>query len=93
MKERRAFAAIGILLLVACDSRPDQWDAAVYPDRSDLSVREHIRGFRTFELCQEAAITRMNQIQVESGGDYECGYRCRPLADGSGQDLCKETRK
>ena len=76
----------------ACDRRPDQWDAFVYPDRFDLTRHEAILGFKSFESCQVAAIDRMHRIQGEGGGDYECGYKCAPRAPG-GLNVCKETRK
>lgn len=85
-------AIVILFLLTACDQRPDQWDAFVYPDASNLTANETIRGFKTFELCQRAAIDRMNAIQKPSGGDYECGYKCAPLGSYGG-NICKETRK
>lgn len=61
--------AAASLLVMGCDRRPDQWDAFVYPDANDLSVSEKIAGFKTFELCQDAAISRMRAVQTENGGD------------------------
>ena len=84
--------ALLFTLLASCDSRPNQWDAFVYPDASDLTVSEEIAGFKTFELCQSAAIDRMRRVQKPTGGDYECGYRCAPDPK-LGVNVCKETRK
>lgn len=85
--------ALPLLLLAGCDSRPDQWDAFIYPDAADLSDFERIAGFKSFELCQRAAIDRMRSIQVESGGDYECGHKCEADPAIGGLNVCKETRK
>jgi hypothetical protein len=85
-------AASAAALLVGCDDRPAQWDAFVYPG-DDLLTHEEIRGFVSFELCQEAAQHRLQSLRPDGGGDYECGYRCGPLAPGSTTRLCKETRK
>ncbi|WP_313808556.1 hypothetical protein [Sphingobium sp.] len=85
--------ALLALSTAACDSRPDQWDAFVYPDRDDLSKHEEIAGFKTFELCQQAAIGRLRTLPDPDTGDYECGYKCEPRADLDGVNVCKETRK
>lgn len=89
----RIAVTISALLLVGCDNRPDQWDAFVYADGADLSGYERISGFKSFELCQRAAIDRLRSIQRESGGDYECGYRCESNPSPGGISFCKETRK
>ena len=87
-------AAVGLALAASgCDARPDQWDAFVYPDRNDTWVKEEIPGFKTFELCQQAAINRLSQLPDPDQGDYECGYRCAPDPEFGGMKLCKETRK
>lgn len=85
-------AAILLLFLAGCDSRPDQWDAYVYPG-DDLVEFEEIKGFKTFELCQEAAIDRLRIVRPDGGGDYECGYRCALSPKYGYLNVCKETRK
>lgn len=82
--------ALLLLFVAACDDRPDQWDAFVYPG-DDLLVHETIKGFKTFELCQQAAIDRLRSERPDGGGDYECGHKCQQLASGS--NVCEETRK
>jgi hypothetical protein len=86
-------ATFALLILSGCDNRPDQWDAFVYPDRNDLTVSEKIAGFKTFELCQSAALQRLRSNPEPDSGDYECGYKCEPRADLDGISVCKETRK
>lgn len=83
-------AALAFLAVAACDSRPDQWDAFVYPG-DDLLTHEEIRGFQTFELCQQAAIDRLRSKRPDGGGDYECGYKCKPSEYGG--NICETTRK
>jgi len=82
--------AVLALAVLGCDDRPDQWDAFVYTG-DDLLTNETIRGFKSFELCQQAAIDRLRSARPEGGGDYECGYKCEPTASGS--NICAETRK
>jgi hypothetical protein len=89
---RSAFA-LALLALSCCDKRPDQWDAVVYPDSGNLAAFEQIRGFKTFELCQQAAIDRIRSLPNPENADYECGYRCGPDSDFAGLNVCKETRK
>jgi hypothetical protein len=89
----RGLVVFMLLVLGACDSRPDQWDAFVYPNRNNLSIFDRISGFKTFELCQQAAIDRMRVIQEASGGDYECGYKCGMSPEFGGLNVCEETRK
>lgn len=80
------------LLLTGCDDRPDQWDAFVYPDADDLTAFKTIRGFKTFELCQSAAINELRSLPDPDRGDYECGHKCE--FDPNIQiNVCKETRK
>ena len=86
-------AALALLTLAGCDDRPDQWDAFLYNESEDGSISEYsIKGFRNFELCQQAA---QSELLIHGKGpvqDYECGYRCeyRPELD---TNLCAETRK
>jgi hypothetical protein len=82
-----------LILLTACDDRPDQWDAFIYPDANDLRVNDTIRGFKTFELCQQAAIEQLRITRKADVGDYECGYQCGPSENFDGVNICKETRK
>lgn len=83
--------AILLATLTACDDRPDQWDAYVYQDLENPDALEIIRGFKTFELCQVAAIERLQS--TPGNGDFECGYKCGPNKKYGGINLCKETRK
>jgi len=85
-------AIIALLLLFGCDNRPNQWDAFVYPNANDLTIHERIAGFKSFELCQEAAIDRLRRESDPDAGDYECGYKCERRSEFSGY-VCKETRK
>jgi hypothetical protein len=50
-------------------------------------------GFKTFELCQQAAIDRLRDMHRADEGDYECGYKCRPDPSLGGINVCKETKK
>lgn len=86
----RMFALGALMSVAACDDRPDQWDAFIYTG-DDLLTNETIRGFKTFELCQQAAIDRLRQARPDGGGDYECGHKCEPMPSGS--NICEETRK
>lgn len=81
---------IALVALAACDKRPNQWDAFIYTG-DDLLTNETIRGFKTFEHCQQAALDRLRYARPNGGGDYECGYKCEPSPYGG--DVCKETRK
>lgn len=89
---RTHLVLVSAMLLASCDSRPDQWDAYIYPG-DDLVEVEKIRGFKTFEHCQAASIDRLRSLRPDGGGDYECGYKCEPLGGLGDLDLCKETRK
>lgn len=84
--------ALILLALTACDSRPAQWDAFVYPG-DDLIKYESIKGFKTFELCQQAALDRLRSVRPDGGGDYECGYKCERYTPESDLNVCEETRK
>lgn len=62
------------LVLAGCDSRPDQWDAFIYPGE-DLLQHETIRGFSTIEHCRVAALDRLRSLRPDGGGDYEFGFK------------------
>ena len=85
-------AVILALLLASCDDRPHQWDAFVYPDFDGSDKYERISGFKTFELCQQAAIDRVRSLPKSEKADYECGYRCGFNPDYR-MNVCKETKK
>ncbi len=66
------FAFLGpLLLLAACDQRPNQWDAFVYQSADDLKRHIEMRGFKTFEQCQQAAINVLRSMPEPDAGDYE----------------------
>lgn len=92
----RNLAVMGMLALAVtgCDDRPDQWDAYIYSPSDDGSIREFtITGFKTFELCQAAAQSELLRHGRGEGQDYECGYKCGPLEEYGGLNVCEETRK
>ena len=86
-------ALLAALVLAACDKRPKQWDAMIYPNANDLSKYEAIRGFKSFELCQQAAIGRIRSLHEPEDADYECGYMCGADPRYPGLNVCKETKK
>ncbi|WP_156878141.1 hypothetical protein [Sphingopyxis sp. QXT-31] len=89
----RAFLLTAIFALTGCaDDRPDQWNAFIYSDADDLSKFETIEGFKTFELCQRAAMDRLRATGAAEQGDYECGHKCR-FDTQLKVNVCKETRK
>ena len=86
-------AALALLVLAGCDDRPDQWDAFLYNESDDGSITEYtIRGFKTFELCKQAAQRELLMHGKGPVQDYECGFKCE-YQPRLGGNLCKETRK
>lgn len=43
--------------------------------------------------CLEAAKETMKQIQINAGGDYECGYNCELNGDPHRLNVCERIRK
>ncbi len=91
-------AVVG-LLLCACSESSD-WTAFVYPNidkipDADKAQNFIIGSFKTFELCQSAAIERLRYISSSDGkqGDYQCGLKCSVRAEYGGILICKEKRK
>ncbi|MBA4308660.1 MAG: hypothetical protein C0429_18180 [Sphingopyxis sp.] len=91
MFEKLLLLVAAALLSAGCDDRPNQWDAYIYQDVENMDSVELIRGFKTFELCQAAAINRLQSTPGD--GDYKCGYKCGPNEEYGGMNMCKETRK
>ncbi|OWR00878.1 hypothetical protein CDQ91_00040 [Sphingopyxis witflariensis] len=89
---RIGWIALAGFSLASCDQRPNQWDAFIYPNGNDLTTSKTIKGFKTFELCQSAAISELRSLPDPDRGDYECGYKCEfdPNID---IHVCKETRR
>jgi len=83
---------LALLLPTGCDSRPDSWDAWVYPDKSNMDVSYSLVGFKTFEDCQQAATDKLRSLKDPDEGDYECGHRCR-FDPSMGDNVCKEIQK
>ena len=79
------------LAIVACDDRPRQWDAFIYPDSEGSEKFVRISGFKTFELCRDAATDRIQSFPEPEKAAYECGYMCR-FEPTYGMNVCKETR-
>ena len=88
----RAALVLVLLLLAGCD-RPGDWAAIVYPDRTDRTKFDVTPRFQTFSYCRVAAIERMKAIEVATGGDYQCGYKCELSGDPHRMNVCEETRK
>ena len=86
-------AMAAVLCLSACDRRPDQWDAFIYPDRSDPDSLQKIEGFRTFELCRKAARDRVQLLPAPAYADYVCGHRCGTRPGKGSARFCAETGK
>lgn len=84
---------LAVMALASCEdeSGPRQWDAFVYPDARDLTEHIEVRGFKTFELCRDAATSLLRQLDMPEG-TYECGYRCTAKPEWGGMKICEETR-
>lgn len=95
----KPLVAMALLALAGCDQRPDEWTAFVYPDGADLTEHFEMRGFKSFEQCQQSAINsirgfeRTEPTDERAAADYECGYKCAPDPKLGGINVCKETRK
>ena len=87
-----------LVMLSGCAG--NDWTAFVYPDIEDIPNADEVHNFtigsyRTFEDCQNAAVSRVRNLQSTTGrvGDYQCGYKCTAREEYGGMLICKETRK
>ena len=78
------------LLLGSCDDRPNQWDAYITYSE-DPERLEVIEGFKTYELCRAASLSRIEAEKASETGYFECGYKCG-FKSGYPQKICKESR-
>ncbi len=91
---KRAFMLSLVLMLAACDSRPNEWNAYVYPDSSRKDREFILRGFATYEACRVAAKEVLVWFEAEdTTGTYECGFKCGPYNGLADLDVCKETKE
>jgi hypothetical protein len=90
---KRAFVFYFVLMLAACDSRPNEWNAYVYPDDSRKDLEFIIRGFASYEACKVAAKEVLIWFKEEDDlGTYECGFKCGPDKGLADLEVCKETK-
>ena len=82
-----------LLLLAGCDDRPGGWSAIVYPDRTDRTKFVVTPRFTMLSYCLEAAKEKMNAIQINGRGDYECGYNCEEYGDPHRMNVCEKIRR
>ena len=82
-----------LLLLAGCDDRPGGWSAIVYPDRTDRTKFVVTPRFTMLSYCLEAAKEKMNAIQINGHGDYECGYNCEEYGDPHRMNVCEKIRR
>lgn len=91
---KTSLLAIAFAATSACDNRPDNWTAFIYPEGADIGDYFAMTGFESFEHCQEAAISAIRGFGRAAVADYECGYKCGGSSGlGGGTTVCKETRK
>jgi hypothetical protein len=91
---KRAFVFSSVLMLAACDPRPNEWNAYVYPDDSRKNHEFILRGFASFEACSMAAKEVLIWFEAEdSTGTYECGFKCGPYKGLADLDVCRETKE
>lgn len=108
---RYFLVSAAVALLSGCGPKPE-WTAFVFPDASHIpgamQVQTYTIGtFKTFEQCQEAAISRVRFLnsqapaptanedgeEVVVEADYECGFQCTPRDEYGGMLVCKTDRK
>lgn len=86
-------ASTFFVIMLGFDDAPGEWAAIVYPDRNDRTRFYVTPRFKTFENCRESAIERMKSIEIETGGDYECGYKCELDGDPRRMNVCEKVQK
>ena len=82
-----------LLPLAGCDDRPGGWSAIVYPDRTDRTKFIVTPRFTMLSYCLEAAKEKMNAIQINDHGDYECVYNCEEYGDPRRMNVCEKIRR
>lgn len=88
----RIILLIMAFALASCDTRPNNWNAYVYPN--GITQKPFIiRGLVSYEACRDAAKEVIDWLKDDvSEASFECGYRCGPYDEFSDLDICKETR-
>ncbi len=88
----RIIVLITAFALASCDTRPNNWNAYVYPN--GITQKPFIiRGLVSHGACRDAAKEVIFWLKGDpSEASYECGYKCKPLDGANDLDLCKETR-
>ena len=82
---------IQVLLLFLCGC-VDNWQATVYPDKSDLKNYKHLGKFSSLEECRSACLRYLKDIHSLNKGDYECGKNCK-YNSAYDMYICEETLK
>jgi len=71
----------------------EYWTGYIYPDRSNLTNSKLIGYYDSLESCRGVAQEQLASINASERGDYECGYKCKPLRTGSDMVLCDRTER
>jgi hypothetical protein len=61
----------------------------LYPDRDNLTDDIPLGSFKTRQECARSAKEVLSII--ETAGDYECGFRCKPATSIPGLHMCEKT--
>lgn len=70
----------------------DRWDAIVYPNRAIRSESLDIGTFGSLEACREAALAKLEELQIHAEiGGYVCGKNCMVQDGFSNMRMCSET--
>src|SRR3546814_12193666 len=64
-----------------------------YPDRNNLLADRFVGQFDTWNACRLASLDMLEQLNAVDTGDYECGLNCELSPNGSGLNICEETRR
>ena len=70
------------------------WTGHVYPDANNLERSHALGTFDSLDACRDEATSRLRALGAGSSGDYECGFKCRPMFPELGDEsvrVCERT--
>lgn len=83
-----------IFLFSGCfgEEKQQEWTSWVYPDKNNIKRSLKGKTFKTLEECREASLAKLQELDVEAGGDYNCGLNCN-YHEGMKTEICEKMTK
>ncbi|MCP4969528.1 MAG: hypothetical protein GY932_02900 [Arcobacter sp.] len=95
MKTKIILTLLSLFLLSGCiggDNSKQEWTSLIYPDKNNTKRSKKHGVYSTLKECKETSIKELENLNLISRGDYQCGLNCS-YHDGMKVDICEKMSK